>query len=102
MRKMEKVTRLCANYVASSWHTRTQREQCEITFWASILLLNLRLLQVRARLAWLIMPLPADDVTQIDPITQLITNMMIAGDMLPLNFVEGKGFRELMEFVEPE
>uniref|UniRef100_A0A0E9RVE7 Uncharacterized protein n=1 Tax=Anguilla anguilla TaxID=7936 RepID=A0A0E9RVE7_ANGAN len=27
---------------------------------------------------------------------------MMTGDMLPLSFVEGEGFRELMAFVEPE
>ena len=34
-------------------------------------------------------------------ITQLIT-IMTSQDMLPLNFEEGKGFRKLMEYVEPE
>lgn len=41
------------------------------------------------------------DATRAEKISQLITKMM-TGDMLPLSFVEGEGFRELMAFVEPE
>ena len=41
------------------------------------------------------------DPTRSELITLLITSM-ITNDMLPLSFVEGEGFRALMEFVEPE
>ena len=41
------------------------------------------------------------DAVRSKRITDLITNM-ITKDMLPLSFVEGEGFRKLMECVEPE
>ncbi|KAK1895583.1 Zinc finger BED domain containing protein 1 [Dissostichus eleginoides] len=41
------------------------------------------------------------DPARRERITALITRM-ITKDMLPLSFVEGEGFRELMNFVEPE
>ena len=34
--------------------------------------------------------------------TTLLITKMIAKDMLPISFVEGEGFRKLMDFVEPE
>lgn len=36
-----------------------------------------------------------------EKMTQLIT-AMTSQDMLPLNFVEGKGFSKFMEYVEPQ
>ncbi len=41
------------------------------------------------------------DARRAEQTTVNITEM-IAQDMLPISFVEGKGFRTLMEFVEPE
>lgn len=41
------------------------------------------------------------DNSRKEQITQLVASM-VSGDMLPLSFVEGAGFRRLMEFVEPE
>ncbi|KAK1172920.1 calcyclin-binding protein isoform X1 [Acipenser oxyrinchus oxyrinchus] len=41
------------------------------------------------------------DPAGAEQITQLLTKM-ITQDMLPLSFVEGQGFCELMGFVEPE
>uniref|UniRef100_H3BEN4 HAT C-terminal dimerisation domain-containing protein n=1 Tax=Latimeria chalumnae TaxID=7897 RepID=H3BEN4_LATCH len=34
--------------------------------------------------------------------TTVLTAKMIAKDMLPISFVEGDGFKELMEYIEPE
>ena len=41
------------------------------------------------------------DVRRAEQTTALISKM-IALDMLPISFVEGEGFRSLMEFVEPD
>ncbi|ROL45338.1 Zinc finger BED domain-containing protein 1 [Anabarilius grahami] len=41
------------------------------------------------------------DARPAEQTTALITKM-IAKDMLPISFVEGEGFRNLMEFVDPE
>lgn len=41
------------------------------------------------------------DARRSEQITMLITKI-IAKDMLPVSFVEGEGFRELMKFIEPE
>ncbi len=41
------------------------------------------------------------DADRSEKITLLITKMT-AGDLLPLCFVKGKGFRKLMHYTEPE
>uniref|UniRef100_A0A671L3S2 BED-type domain-containing protein n=1 Tax=Sinocyclocheilus anshuiensis TaxID=1608454 RepID=A0A671L3S2_9TELE len=41
------------------------------------------------------------DPVHAEKITELISEM-ISRDLLPLSFVEGEGFRKLMDFVEPE
>ncbi len=41
------------------------------------------------------------DETRVKNIILTITKM-VTGDLLPLRFVKGEGFRELMAFVEPE
>ncbi len=41
------------------------------------------------------------DFIRTEKITELISEM-ISKDLMPLSFVEGEGFRKLMDFVEPE
>lgn len=56
--------------------------------------------QQTAIASFAVRPRQCDNV-RAEKTSALIANM-VAKDMLPISFVEGEGFRELMKFVEPE